>query len=141
MLFAGRLIPEKHVTLAVAAIALAVERIDGLARRDPRRRSRSRGARRGDSRAGPGARSSQRRGSSTADTVAAEMRRALCMLLTSRREGYGLVVVEAAAHGTPSVVVAGEDNAATELIVEGVNGTIAASSDPDAVADAIVRVH
>ncbi len=49
----------------------------------------------------------------------------MCMLLTSRREGYGLVVVEAAARATPSVVVAGEDNAATELIEEGVNGTIA----------------
>jgi glycosyltransferase involved in cell wall biosynthesis len=71
----------------------------------------------------------------------AEMRRASCMLLTSRREGYGLVVVEAAARGTPSVVVAGEDNAATELIEEGVNGTIAPRADPHAVADAIVRVH
>ncbi len=50
------------------------------------------------------------------------MRRALCLLLPSRREGYGLVVVEAAARGTPSVVVAGEDNAAIELIEEGVNG-------------------
>ena len=54
------------------------------------------------------------------------MRSALCMLLPSRREGYGMVVVEAAARGTPSIVVAGEDNAATELIAEGVNGTIAA---------------
>jgi len=52
-----------------------------------------------------------------------------------------MVVVEAAARGTPSVVVAGEDNAATELIAEGVNGTVAARSDPKAVADAIVRVH
>ena len=63
----------------------------------------------------------------------------MCLLLTSRREGYGMVVVEAAAHGTPSVVVAGEDNAATELIVEGVNGTVAAVADPRVVADAIVR--
>ena len=31
----------------------------------------------------------------------------LCMVLPSRREGYGLVVVEAAALGTPSVVVRG----------------------------------
>ena len=69
------------------------------------------------------------------------MRRALCLLLTSRREGYGLVVVEAAARGTPSVVVAGEDNAATELIEEGVNGTIAQSSNAEAIAAAIVRVH
>jgi glycosyltransferase involved in cell wall biosynthesis len=30
VLFAGRLIPEKHVTLAVAAIALAAARIDGM---------------------------------------------------------------------------------------------------------------
>jgi glycosyltransferase involved in cell wall biosynthesis len=52
-----------------------------------------------------------------------------------------MVVVEAAARATPSVVVAGEDNAASELIEEGVNGTIAASSDPRSVADAIVRVH
>jgi hypothetical protein len=30
-----------------------------------------------------------------------------------------LVVVEAAARGAPSIVIAGEDNAATELIVDG----------------------
>jgi glycosyltransferase involved in cell wall biosynthesis len=65
----------------------------------------------------------------------------MCMLLPSRREGYGMVVVEAAARGTPSVVVAGEDNAATELIEEGVNGTVAERSDPAAIADAIVRVN
>jgi len=52
-----------------------------------------------------------------------------------------MVVVEAAARGTPSIVVAGEDNAATELIAEGVNGTIAARSDPQSVAAAIVRVN
>ena len=69
------------------------------------------------------------------------MGEAMCMLLTSSREGYGLVVVEAALHGTPSVVVAGPDNAATELIVEGVNGTIASEPNAAAVAEAIVRVH
>ena len=69
------------------------------------------------------------------------MRRALCVLLPSRREGYGLVVVEAAARATPSVVVAGEDNAATELVEEGINDVVAPRSDPDSVADAIVRVH
>jgi glycosyltransferase involved in cell wall biosynthesis len=37
--------------------------------------------------------------------------------------------------------VAGEDNAATELIEEGVNGTIAPRSDPQELAEAIVRVH
>ena len=52
-----------------------------------------------------------------------------------------MVVVEAAARGTPSVVVAGPDNAATELIVEGVNGTVAQSADPPDIADAIIRIH
>jgi glycosyltransferase involved in cell wall biosynthesis len=63
------------------------------------------------------------------------------MVLPSRREGYGMVVVEAAARGTPSVVVAAPDNAATELIEEGVNGVIAPSPDPQDLADAMIRVH
>ena len=67
--------------------------------------------------------------------------RALCFVLPSRREGYGLVVVEAAARGTPSVVVAGEDNAALELVEEGVNGAVAASVAPEDLADAIERVQ
>ena len=48
----------------------------------------------------------------------------------SRREGFGLVVAEAAAHGTPSVVVAGPDNAAVELVGDGVNGFTAPSAAP-----------
>jgi glycosyltransferase involved in cell wall biosynthesis len=140
VLFAARLIPEKQVTLAVAAMALAAGRIEGL---------RGEFLGEGPERAaleGAIARHGLQgivsaRGFADTETVDAEMRRAMCMLLTSRREGYGMVVVEAAARATPSVVVAGEDNAATELIVEGVNGTIAHSPDPQAVADAIVQVH
>ncbi len=65
--------------------------------------------------------------------------RAACLATATEREGYGLVVVEAAAHGTPSVVVAGEENAATELVRPGVNGEIAPSAAPGDLADAIVR--
>jgi glycosyltransferase involved in cell wall biosynthesis len=65
---------------------------------------------------------------------------AMCVVLPSRREGYGLVVIEAAAFGTPSVVVAAPDNAATELVVDGENGFIAASASPEDLAAAIVRV-
>ncbi len=139
VLFAGRLIAEKQATLGVAAIALAAERIAGL-----------RGEFLGD---GPERAALQRAiaehglrdrvtapGFAEAGTVDREMRRAMCVLLPSRREGYGLVVVEAAARGTPSVVVAGEDNAATELIEEGVNGAVAPSSDPASIAEAIGRV-
>ncbi len=140
VLFAGRLIPEKRVTLAVAAIALAAERIEGLRGEilgeGPERAALDAAIAEhgmGDAISAPGFTSSA--------TVEHEMGRAMCMLLTSRREGYGMVVVEAAAHATPSVVVAGEDNAATELIAEARNGMIAPRSDPEAIAEAIVAVH
>src|SRR5436305_794762 len=66
---------------------------------------------------------------------------AFCMVLRSRSEGYGLIVVEASAQGTPSVVVRDPNNAATELVEEGVNGFIADSASPDDLAGAILRVH
>jgi len=66
---------------------------------------------------------------------------AAAFVLPSRREGYGLVVIESAAHGVPSVVVAGPDNAATELVEEGVNGAIAGSAKPNDLAAAITRVE
>src|SRR6266545_3949400 len=50
------------------------------------------------------------------------------------------VVVEAAARGTPSVVVAGPENAATELVRDGVNGAIAADASPEPLAEALLRV-
>jgi glycosyltransferase involved in cell wall biosynthesis len=49
-------------------------------------------------------------------------------------------VVEAAARGTPSVVVAGPENAVTELVADGVNGTVAASARPEDLGGAILRV-
>lgn len=58
----------------------------------------------------------------------------------SRREGFGLVVAEAAAVGLPVVVVEGQDNAATALVDPGVNGVIANSTDPADLASAIAQV-
>ena len=58
------------------------------------------------------------------------MRRASASLFPRTREGYGLVVVEAAARGTPSVVVADEDNAAVELVDDGDNGVVARPTIP-----------
>ena len=75
------------------------------------------------------------------ERVEEALRSGLCMALPSRREGYGLVVVEAAARGTPSIVVAGEDNAAVELVEDGVNGVVAPSAEPDDLAAAILRVR
>lgn len=74
------------------------------------------------------------------EEVADAIGRAACLATASEREGYGLVVVEAAARGTPSVVAAGPENAATELVVQGVNGTVARSHSPDDLADALLSV-
>lgn len=62
---------------------------------------------------------------------------ALALANPSRREGYGLVVVEANAHGTPVVLVADEGNAATELIEHGVNGVVSPTTRPADLARAI----
>jgi glycosyltransferase involved in cell wall biosynthesis len=70
--------------------------------------------------------------------VEAALASARCLVLPSAREGYGLVVVEASQAGTPSVVVRGEDNAATELVDAGENGWIAASVEPGELARAIL---
>ncbi len=140
VLFAGRLIPEKRVTVGVAAVARAAQRIEGL-----------RGVFYGD---GPERDALDAAiaehdagtfisalGFGESEQVDTDMGRALCVLLPSEREGYGMVVVEASAHATPAVVVAAPDNAAVELVEEGVNGVIAESADPEAIAEAIVRVH
>jgi glycosyltransferase involved in cell wall biosynthesis len=73
--------------------------------------------------------------------VDAALRRAMCLILPSRREGLGLGIVEALARGTPAVVARGPDNAATELIEEHHNGFVADSADPALLAQAIVAVH
>ncbi|ADB53895.1 glycosyltransferase family 4 protein [Conexibacter woesei] len=66
---------------------------------------------------------------------------ALCMVLPSRREGYGMVVVEASARGVPSVVVREPDNAAVELVDDGENGFVAPSVAPEQLAAEILRVR
>lgn len=138
VLFAGRHIPEKRVPAIVPAIALARERIpelraeifgDGPER--PRVLAEIERLGLGEVVEAPGFVDHAR--------VEEAMRTALCVVLPSSREGYGLVVVEAAARATPSVVVAGEDNAATELVDEGENGFVAASASAGDLADAIVR--
>jgi glycosyltransferase involved in cell wall biosynthesis len=140
VLFAGRHIPEKQVASIPPAVAFARRRLRDL-----------RGVILGDGpeRARVACLVSELGLESVIDlpgfvdteTVEVLMSQALCLLLPSRREGYGLVVIEAAARGTPSVVVAGSDNAAVEPVSEGDNRYVAPSADPDALAEAIVRIH
>jgi glycosyltransferase involved in cell wall biosynthesis len=140
VLFAGRLIPEKRVTVGVAAVAFAAKQIEGLHGifygDGPQREALREAISAHDANSFISA-----PGFAEADLLDADMRRALCVLLPSEREGYGMVVVEASAHATPAVVVAAPDNAAVELVSDGVNGTIAADADPETIAAAIVRVH
>jgi glycosyltransferase involved in cell wall biosynthesis len=139
VVFAGRHIPEKRVPSIVPALALARERLPDL-----------RGEILGDGPERPlvlGLRADHGLesvlavpGSVPAEQVDEALRRALCLILPSRREGYGMVVLEAASKGTPSVVVAAPDNAAVELIEDGENGFVAASASPEDLANAIERV-
>jgi glycosyltransferase involved in cell wall biosynthesis len=135
------MIPEKRAPAVVDAVALAAEQISGL-----------RGVLFGDGpeRAGVlaritslGARGERLTAPGFVDSGAVHeaLRRASCMILPSRREGYGMIVVEAAACGTPSILVREPDNAAVELIEEGVNGLLARSAAPADLAAAIVAVH
>ena len=140
VVFAGRLIHEKRPELAVAAFAVAATSIAGL-----RGEFFGDGPERATLLAAISAHNVTDRVSAPGFVAVGELERALrgamCMLSTSRREGYGLIVIEAAALAVPSIVVAGEDNAAVELIVDGVNGFVAADDRPDTIARAIVQVH
>lgn len=72
-----------------------------------------------------------------ADVLDQAFASAACMVLPSTREGYGMVVLEAVSQGVPAVLVADADNAATELVEDGVNGFVAATPDPSALGAAI----
>lgn len=137
VLFAGRHIPEKRadaVPAAIAAVRRELPHVRGLILGDGPENARVRTAI-----AEAGARDFvTAAGFVPADEVQRAFSQASCHVLPSAREGYGLVVIEAAAAGTPSVVVAGPDNAAAELVEEGVNGYVAASLDD--LPRAIVRV-
>jgi glycosyltransferase involved in cell wall biosynthesis len=136
--FAGRFIPEKRVDALIAAVERARRELPDLRAElygDGPERGRVRHAVEvadmGDLIALPGF--------VETEVVQRALAHAACMVLPSRREGYGMVVIEAASYGTPSVVVAGDDNAAVEHIEEGVNGYVAASAGADDLAAAIVR--
>jgi len=140
VVFAGRHIPEKHVIAIPAAIDLARQQIPGL-------RALIFGD--GPERVRVIAEVNRLR---LEDVVRCQgivpwrevdeaIGRAMCLILPSQREGYGSVVIEAIARGTPAIVVRGADNAATSLIVENVNGFVSSSAEPSMLADQILKIH
>jgi glycosyltransferase involved in cell wall biosynthesis len=139
VVFAGRHIPEKRVLAILPALAKARERLPSLRAEiygdgpdRPRLLALIREAGLENAIEAPGFVEAAR--------IDASLRRALCLLLPSEREGYGLVVVEAASKATPSVVVTGPDNAAAELVTAGENGFIAESAQAEELAAAILQV-
>ncbi len=139
-IFAGRHIPEKRAPAVVAGVAAALPSWpelrceiygDGPERGEVERLVEQLGV----------AGVVSMPGFAPAEQLQEALSRACCMVLPSRREGYGRIVIESASVGTPSVVVAEDDNAATELIEEGVNGVTAASASPDDLAAAMLRVR
>ena len=140
VVFAGRHIPEKRVPALLPALAEARHELrdlrgeiygDGPERKDVLRAIAEDGL----------AGYVDAPGFVDADVLAESIASALCLALPSKREGYGLVVIEAAARGVPVVVVEGPDNAATELVEEGVNGAVSPSADARDLAAAIIRIH
>lgn len=138
VIYAGRMIPEKRVPLLVEAVAVARRTIPHL-----------RAVIFGD---GPERERIRERidvlalrgivdlpGVVPEEQLANTMAGALCVVQPSSREGYGMVVVEASAAGVPAVVVAGDDNAAVELIEIGRNGFVASLPDPGSLSAAIVQ--
>ena len=137
VVFAGRHIAEKHVAAIPPAIAAARHQIpdlecvilgDGPETETVRKKVRTLGLEQAIDVRG------RVKSSEVAETIAS----ATCLLHPSEREGYGQVIVEAAALGTPAIVVAGPENAATELIEPGVNGYVAGSCDPEELGRLVV---
>lgn len=67
------------------------------------------------------------------------MKSSKMLVLPSVREGFGLVVLEANAAGIPVITTNHKDNAAKDLINEGVNG-FAVNPDSSSVAEKIIEV-
>ena len=140
VVYVGRHIPDKRVAAIPAAVAAARETLPGLTATVL-----------GDGPSRPEVLAEVDRlglhdvvqvpGFVSQEVMDAAVRASTCLLFPSSREGYGLVVVEAAARGTPSIVVAGEDNSAADLVVDGVNGVVTTSADPAVLAAAVVRTH
>lgn len=136
VVFAGRMIPEKQAPAVVGAVLHARQRVPEL-----EGRIFGDGPQLADVRAAIAAAGAdsviQAPGFVDSALVEDTLARACCLVLPSIREGYGTIVVEAAAAGVPTVLVRAPDNAAVEHITDGVNGYVVADASPAALGAAI----
>jgi len=138
VVYAGRMIPEKRIPLLIEALPIARRSIPQLQAVILGQGPESNLIRERIAALGLHAVVSLP-GFVSSAAVNEAMARSLCVVQPSSREGYGMVVVEAAAAGAPAIVIAAEDNAAVELIESGQNGFIVQTPEPSALAAEIVR--
>lgn len=138
ILFVGRHIPDKRLEALPRALVHARERVPGLVARVTGRGPETDSLRRAAAAAGA-VDLIEILGRVDDDALHRLYRESSVLVNPSSREGFGLVVAEAAAAATPSVVVAGDDNASAELVVDGVNGFVAADASSAVLGDAIVE--
>ncbi|MCU1352012.1 MAG: glycosyl transferase group 1, partial [Acidimicrobiales bacterium] len=77
-------------------------------------------------------------GARSRDEIAAALARAHALVVPSRREGLGIVALEAMAVGRP--VIASGVGGLVETVEDGVDGILVPPDDPAALADAIRRL-
>lgn len=133
IVFAGRLVAEKRAHLVPAVLA-------ELRRDDPSWRALIFGDgpdRERVERAAAETGAAELAGFAPWEDISAAMLRASALVFPTTREGFGLVVLEAAAHGLPVVLVREEDNASVELVEAGAEGRVCESADPAAMAAAV----
>ena len=138
VIFVGRLIEDKQVDLLVRAVAQLGDVAPSLSCRivgdGPQRSSlealaRSLGV----------ADRVQFSGSVTGDEVIGLMKSAKVLAFPSRREGFGITVIEGQACGLVPVVVESEHSAAATLVHDGVDGLVCAES-VESLAEAVGNV-
>lgn len=139
LVYVGRLVPHKQVELLILAVGRLRERRpdlrlliigDGPDRERLASLARSTGV-------AKAVRFTGRIGSE--QQVYAHMKSSRALVLPSRREGFGTVIVEAWACGIPVVVCQGPDNAAVELVDDPVKGRVA-EPHPDGIAAACAEL-
>jgi glycosyltransferase involved in cell wall biosynthesis len=132
-IFVGRLLPHKHVDVMLRALA-RLPGVSGLVIGSGPERERLLAL---SESLGVADRVTFAAAASP-EVVQRHLRQSRLFVFPSTREGFGLVVLEANAVGVPALVVEHPDNAAIELVDDGVNGLIC-HLDVDAVAEQIHR--
>ena len=133
-IFIGRLLPHKHVDVLLRALALAPGATGLIVGSGPEKDrlialAGELGIHDRVSFASPGSH----------EAVLDRLRAARLLVFPSTREGFGIAVLEANACGVPALVVQHPDNAALELVRDGVTGMIC-NLDPDRMS-ALIRAY